>query len=355
MSISRVGSLLLLSFLLSEMTSAQVINAPSKSAIPPSPAPNDMIHLDVVVVPKSGPPLSGLQQQDFTVLDNKKERPINSFRAVRGHDPDFHIIVVIDDVNTGVEHIAYERSELDKFLKMEGGRLSYPVGFAYLTDTKFTLPDSYSTDGNALSASLDSAFVGLHTILRSGGIYSAQERFEASLKALYQLATQQAAVPGRKFVIWLSPGWPILSGPGVQQQLDDKQRQEIFNTVVSYSNLLRQAHITLYSVDPLGTADFGTNAYWWQEYAGGVNKVYDANMGNLALQVLAVQSGGMALTIGNDIAAEVQKCVSDADAYYELAFVPPLDQKPNELNKVQVKVNKSDVAVRSQQVYYWHP
>ena len=355
MSISRVGSFLFSFLLLTVAASAQVIDAPSKSAIPPTPVSNDMVHLDVVVAPKSGPPLSDLQQQDFTVLDNKQERPINSFRAVRGRDAGLHIIIVIDDVNTGVEHIAYERSELDKFLKMDGGRLSYPVGFAYLTDTNFTLPDSYSTDGNALSASLDSAFVGLHSILRSGGIYSAEERFEASLKALDQLATREASVPGRKFVIWLSPGWPILSGPGVQEQLDDKQRQEIFNNVVSFSNLLHKARITLYSVDPLGTADFGTRAYWWQEFAGGVNKVYDANLGNLALQVLAVQSGGMALIVGNDIAAEVRKCVNDADAYYELTFVPPLDQKPNELNKVQVRVNKRDVDVRARQVYYWQP
>ncbi|HUN64372.1 MAG TPA: VWA domain-containing protein [Candidatus Sulfotelmatobacter sp.] len=355
MSNSRVGSFLFAFLLLTTAASAQVIDAPSKSAIPPTSVSNDMVHLDVVVAPKSGPPLSDLQQQDFTVLDNKKERPINSFHAVRGRDVDLHIIIVIDDVNTGVEHIAYERSELDKFLKMDAGRLPYPVGFAYLTDTNFTLPDSYSTDGNALSASVASTFVGLHSILRSGGIYSAEERFEASLKALDQLATREASVPGRKFVIWLSPGWPILSGPGVQEQLDNKQRQEIFNSVVSFSNLLRNARITLYSVDPLGTADFGTNAFWWQEYAGGVNKAYDANMGNLALQVLAVQSGGMALLVSNDIAAEVRRCVNDADAYYELTFVPPLDQKPNELNKVQVRVNKRDVDVRARQVYYWQP
>jgi VWFA-related protein len=354
MSISRIGSVLFVSLFLGALSSAQ-IDAPSKSTIPSTPVSNDMIHLDVVVAPKSGPPLHDLQQQDFTVLDNKQERPINSFRAVRGRDADVHIILIIDDVNTGVEHIAYVRSELDKFLKMDGGHLAFPVGLAYLTDTNFTLPDSFSTDGNALSASLDSAFVGLHSILRSGGVYSAEERFEVSLKAVYQLATREAAVPGRKFVIWLSPGWPLLSGPGIQAQLDSKQREEIFNNVVSFSNLLRQARITLYSIDPLGASDFGTRAFWWQEYVGGVNKVYDANMGNLALQVLAVQSGGMALVVGNDITAEVRKCVSDADAYYELSFVPPLDQKPNELNKVQVRVNKSGVDVRARQVYYWQP
>ena len=63
----------------------------------------------------------------------------------------------------------------------------------------------------------------------------------------------------------------------------------------------------------------------------------------------------MALTVSNDIAAEVQKCVIDAEAYYELSFAPPLDQKPNELNRVQVRVNKPSVDVRAGQVYYWQP
>jgi len=354
MHIARFGSLLLAGALLTAVASAQV-DAPSKSMIPTTQVANDMIRLDVVVTPKSGPPLAGLQQQDFTVLDNKKEQPISSFKAVRGRDADVHIVVVVDDVNTGVEHIAYERSELDKFFKMDGGHLAYPVALAFLTDKGFQVQDSFSTDGNALSASLDQTSVGLHSILRAGGIYSAEERFEVSLKALYALANREAALPGRKLLVWLSPGWPILSGPGIQEQLDDKQRQQIFHDIINYSNLLRSARITLYSVDPLGSADFSTRAFRWQEYAGGVSKTYDANLGNLALQVLAVQSGGMALTVGNDIAAEVQKCVNDADAYYELSFAPPLDQKPNELNKVQVRVKRPSVDVRTRQVYYWQP
>ena len=354
MYIDRFCSLLFASLLLAAVASAQ-INAPSKAMIPKTEAATDVIHLDVVVTPKSGPPVGGLQQQDFTILDNKQERPINSFKAVRGRDADVHIVLVIDDVNTGVEHIAYERSELDKFLKMDGGHLTHPIALAFLTDTGLQVQDSFSTDGNALSASLDHSVVGLHSIPRAGGIYSAEERFELSLKGLYQLVNREAALPGRKFIIWLSPGWPMLSGPGVQEQLTDKQRQQIFGDIVSFSNLLRSSRVTLYSVDPLGSADFGTRAFWWQEYAGGVNKPYDANLGNLALQVLAVQSGGMALTVGNDVAAEVQKCVSDADAYYELSFVPTLDQKPNELNKVQVRVNQPKVDVRALQVYYWQP
>jgi hypothetical protein len=44
-----------------------------------------MICLDVVVTPKSGPPVSSLQQQDFIVLDNKVPQTITpSAPSARG-------------------------------------------------------------------------------------------------------------------------------------------------------------------------------------------------------------------------------------------------------------------------------
>jgi hypothetical protein len=42
-----------------------------------------------------------------------------------------------------------------------------------------------------------------------------------------QLAQQEAAQPGRKMVFWISPGWPMLSGPNVVQ-LTPKQQQQLF-------------------------------------------------------------------------------------------------------------------------------
>lgn len=43
---------------------------------------NRQITLDVVVTDKSGKPVAGLQQQDFTLLDNKEPNKILSFNAV---------------------------------------------------------------------------------------------------------------------------------------------------------------------------------------------------------------------------------------------------------------------------------
>jgi VWFA-related protein len=325
----------------------------AQEAAPAAAAPSGTIDLDVVVTPKSGPPVSGLQQQDFTILDNKIPQTITSFRAVRGREAPVEVIIVIDDVNTGIEHIAYERSEIGKFLKMDGGQLSYPVALAFLTDDGIKLQGDYSNDGNALSASLDKYELGLHTIRRSS-LYSASDRFQVSLKALFQLGASLAARPGRKIILWISPGWPLLASPGIEQQTSSKQQQQIFDNVVSISTLLRQGRITLYSIDPLGSADFARSS-WWEAYVKGVSKVSQADWGNLALQAIATQSGGLALTSSNDITGSAKECVDDALAYYEISFAPPLDQKPDEYHHLEVRVSDRKLTARTRQGYYAKP
>lgn len=341
-------------FLFVVLLCSTAIFSQQQSTPPPQPA-NDMVNLDVVVTTKSGPSIAGLQQQDFTVLENKTPVPISSFRAVTANDTPVEVIMVIDDVNTGLSNIAYERTEIDKFFHANGGHLANPTALAFLTDSGIKLQDNFFTDGNALSASLDQYTIGLHSIVRSGGIYSAEERFEVSVKALLELATHEASHPGRKFILWISPGWPLLSGPGVEVQLNDKQRQQIFANVVGISNLLRQGNITLYSIDPLGSADFAGRAFWWEAYEKGISKPNQAEWGDIALQVLAVQSGGLALTTDNDITAMLQRCVADAQAFYKLSFVPSLEQKRATYHRVEVRVAKPGTSARARQGFYTQP
>ena len=59
----------------------------------------DRIFLDVIVTPKSGPPVSGLQRQDFTLLDNKVPQTITSFQAVDGRQAPIEVILLVDAVN----------------------------------------------------------------------------------------------------------------------------------------------------------------------------------------------------------------------------------------------------------------
>jgi VWFA-related protein len=342
---SRFGLFLLMPLLCAAQVSA------GQNPAPTSPSDGN-IHLDVVVTPKSGPPVSGLQRQDFTILDNKVPQTIQTFQAVRGREAPIEVVLVIDDVNAGFANVAYERSEIDKFLRTDGGQLAYSMALAFLTDDGLKVQDEFSNDGNSLSTGLDKSDLDLHSIHRSGGIYSAVERLQISLKALFELAAGEAARPGRKLILWISPGWPDLSGPGAEEQLGAKQEQAIFNDVMKVSTLLREGQITLYSIDPLGNAEFSERAFRWEGFTKGISKPSQAEWGDLALQVISTQSGGLALTAGNDIAAFIRQCLADTQAYYEISFAPALDQKQDEYHHLEVQLTKPGLTARTRQGYY---
>jgi VWFA-related protein len=321
---------------------------------PPTQSGAGKISLDVVVARKSGPPVSGLQQQDFTVLDNKVPQTLTSFQAVDGRQAAIEVILLIDAVNTDYQRVAYERNEIDKFLRAEGGHLAYSTALAVVTDTGLQIQQDFSSDGNALSASLDQYTVGLRTVRRDAGFYGAAERYQISLRGLHELIGREAPRPGRKIILWVSPGWPLLSGPNVQ--IDAKEQQQLFADIVSFSTQLLQARITLYSIDPLGTADAGgVRTFYWKDFVKGIGKPGQAKAGNLGLEVLATQSGGIALSSSNDVAALLQTCIADIGAYYELSFNSPIGDQPNEYHNLEIHIAKPGLTARTRQGYYSQP
>lgn len=309
------------------------------------------IYLDVVVTPRSGSPVAALEKQDFTLLDNKTVQPITSFRAF-GKEAPVEVILVIDAVNTNYTTVAYARGQIENFLKANGGKLAHPTALAVFTDSGVKLQDNFSTDGNAVSAAFENYVVSLRSITRSAGFYGATDRLQLSLNALNSLAGREAHRPGRKLVLWISPGWPLLSGPGVQ--LDAKEEKQIFSEIVGMSTQLRQAGITLYSIDPHGAEDIGIRTFYYQTFLKGVTKPSQVQIGNLGLQVLAVQSGGLALNSSNDTASLLKTCIADTDAYYEISFDPPRGE-PDEYHSIQVRVNKAGLTARTRTGYYSQP
>ncbi len=232
---------------------------------------NHPITLDVAVTEKSGKAITGLQQQDFTLLDKKQQQKILSFQAVTGPaaaDPPVKAILLIDEVNTGFDHVAYTRQQVTKFLKQSGGQLAVPVSLALFSDAGVKMFGAPTRDAAALQAQLDDNQNGLRTIRRSQGIYGADERLDLSIRAIAQLAEQLGQEPGRKLILWVGPGWPYLSGPNID--LDSKTQARFFNSIVDFSAVLRHNRITLYSIDPLGTDDGVLRPTFYEEYLKGV-------------------------------------------------------------------------------------
>ena len=336
--------------LLAPMLCIAALSAQQKT--PSTPLAASSVSLDVVVTPKSGPPVADLQQQDFTILDNKTPRHITSFRAFGGSQAPIHVFIVLDAVNVPYESIAYSRGEVDKFLHANGGRLAYPTQLAFFTDNGMQVQPAFSTDGNELSSSFDHYAVALRDIRRSSQ-WQESERFDLSISALRSFTESQANLPGRKLILWVSPGWPLLSGPRID--LDYKQQNQLFSLIVGLSTQMREAAVTLYNVNPIGAAEGLGRAFYYQDFLKGVSKPGQVQVADLSLQVLATQSGGLVFTGSNNLTAMLQQSVADGQAYYELSFDPPRADHANEYHRIEVQVAKPGLTARTRQGYYQQP
>lgn len=315
------------------------------------------ITLDVVVTDKGGNPIRGLKQEDFTLLDNKQPATIRSFAA---HEIDSEpkgseaVILLMDDVNADFNIISTERTQIENYLRSNGGHLAVPMGIFMLTDTGLSELMPVGDNGNAMASVLHEKSASLHQIPRSAGFYGAEERLQLSLNALGQLGNYLGQAAGRKLVLWIGPGWPIFDNPNVI--ISPQQQRNMFSTVVALQTSLQQAGITLYSIDPLGPTDAASSRnFLWEGFTKPVIKPNKADPGDLALQVFTVHSGGTAQAGSNDITGEIAKCAKDGEAWYSITFDPQKPDSPNTWHDLAVKVNKPSVKVRTDNGYYAQP
>jgi VWFA-related protein len=315
---------------------------------------NAKVHLDVVVRSKAGSAVADLQQQDFTVLDNKSPKTITAFRAWNGNKAPVHVILIIDTVNTPYQTLIQVRDQIGRFLSADNGDLMYPTTLAFFTDKGVQLQEASAKDGKALNTYLANYKFGLRSNERRETFYGGTERYELSLAALRQLATREATRPGRKVVLWISPGWPTISEDILQFDAPEK-RQKVFDNIVDMSTRLRQAQMTLYSVDPIGTGESLEHMSQYEPFLKGVSKPSQAEFGNLSLEVLVHQTGGLVVGSSNNITNLLQQCVSDNVTYYELSFDPPVAEHRDEYHHLQVKVARPDSIPRTNDGYYLQP
>jgi len=315
---------------------------------PVQTATSGHISINVVVSDKLGHPVAGLEEGDFTLLDNKQPQKLVRFRALENKASPVHVIIMVDMINTGFDAVARERQELEQFLKEDGGELANPTSIGVFADSGLKVGTGSTRDGNALLAAFNKTQSELRIIGRGTGFYGAADMLEMSLSQLGQLAAYEATQPGRKLILVISPGWPLL--PRAGDEADMKQRTWVFNSIVQFTNGLREANIALYCLDPF---DLGrTNPFYYQGYLKGIPAAKNAEYADLALQVLAEHSGGEVIINGRDITGALNTAVRDASASYELTFEAAPGDRPNEYHALQVQVAKPNVKVRTTSGYY---
>ena len=315
--------------------------------------------MDVLVTDTAGRPVAGLQQGDFTVLDDKKPQPIRFFRAVDGQtgqgptEPAVEVILLIDATNNSLHNIAFERDQVEKFLRQNGGHLAQPLTLMIFSERGVQVGPQPSVDGNLMAQELDKSGATMHTVQRSGG-YDAIERLQLSLKTLRSIAAVEAPKPGRKMLIWIGPGWPMLEGPGYRPS--GATQRGLFNAIVEMTRTLREARITMYSVNQLDPQSPGTmRTEFYKSFLMGVLSPRQAESGDLSLPVLAIHSGGLVLNASSDLVVQLNHCIAEAKAYYTLGFDPSKAEHTDEYHELEVKVDKPGMKARTNAGYYAEP
>jgi VWFA-related protein len=310
------------------------------------------LRLDVVITDGSGNPVAGLDAKDFALKDNDQPQTIVTFHASDGTpakpDSRVSLFLMMDTVNSGLVDISFMRDEVEKFLRQNGGHLAQPTTVVLFTDAGFEVVGKTSLDGNTLADGVHVIKPVVHTIHAAAGGEALLERFQLSGKALGAITAREMTVPGRKMMIWIGPGWPIIRTPDANY---DKRSHELnFDAIASLTNQLRQARMVLCSAG-------GGTPFRVQDLMKPVKSPMDANSGNLALQVLALQSGGQTLDAGNRShpAEQLNTCMQEIGASYTVTFNPPAGERAFTYHALKVTVAKPGLKVNTTAGYYAEP
>ncbi len=315
----------------------------------PVQSDSEQMTIHVTVSTRNGEPVEGLTKDDFTLTDNKHQEPITDFRALTGTVTG--VIIVLDTVNLPYNELAFARQQLGQFFSANP-HLPQPIALGVLKDSGLKMQPGFTTDGNALRSQLDSYSIGLRELPRSAGVYGAEERLQLSL-SMFKGLVAQLPRDGMKRIIWISPGWPLLGGPGVQ--INSSQRAPIFATIVAFATELRRSQIIVDAVNPAGASQDVGRTNFYESFLNAPRSSHDIQLGQLGLQVMAQQSGGLVLNGSNDIAGLIQRAIAQTRGGYELTFASAPGERENEYHELQVRVQRPGVAVHTTAGYYARP
>ncbi len=157
-------------------------------------------------------------------------------------------VLVLDEFNTEFSDNAYARLQIRKYLLAQPALLTQPTTFLAATDAGFQQIQNYTLDRQRLLdalAHLPAVLPG--SLMRSGHQPEGMAlRFAQTLDSLQKVAKASIGHQGRKNVIWVSKGFDSLdlrNEPAHQVEL-------IQGAAERTVNLLREAHVTVYTVDP---------------------------------------------------------------------------------------------------------
>src|SRR5437588_8699674 len=385
----------------------------------------NLVQFDAVVTDKKGNPVTDLRPEDFEVYANGRKQPVTNFSyiSVEAGGPTTTsptppprpadktappvpparlrpgqvrrtVALVIDDLGTSFESMAYVRRALKKFVdeQMQPGdlvaimRTSGGMGVLqqFTSDKNVLYRAIERVRWNPMSRSGVSAFAPMEALPpgqdntggdssnngsvnnngnRSSGTDSGagtdadefrDEIFSVgTLGALNFVVRGMGELPGRKSVIMFSDGFTILD------REDPAKRQRVLENLRRLVDLANRASVVVYTVDARGLPYLGLTA---ADDATGrsplqIQTMLDKRSQNYldtqeGLHYLAEQTGGFFVHDRNDLSGAVRRVLDDQKGYYLIGFRPDesvFDKIKGRLrfNALQVKLKRPGLHVRT--------
>jgi VWFA-related protein len=336
-----------------------------------------LIDIDVFVTDRDGRFVGDLTKDDFELVEDGTTQDIRTFSYINlplptatslpsgdsPPEPDVRInttpqdrvyVIVLDSPSThtppgreyvgGLAYTSLMKRVVGLFIRDSVG----PTDQVAVVHTHGTFTDSqpFTTSQRLLLASIDRYGRGLSGDL---GDVTAQERVArhlGSFRALQDVAERLGAISGRrKAVLWV--GAQLLFA---YPECPPKPPPDCVALQASYPNLMtayRDAitaatrnNVAIYSVDPSGLTTV-TGAAEMDRRAG--------------LQVVAEDTGGLAIVGTNNFAGGFQSIVRDNSTYYILGYSPATEHRDGKFHDVRVRVTKPGLTVRARKGYFAPP
>ena len=362
----------------------------------------EIVQLDVSVLDKRRQPIKGLTEKDFTVLEDGKPQKIVGFSTFDIEDtpeaatgwmkdvpPDVSTndlkpesrlwVIVMDDAMIPQDPFGIKSSkDVAKHIIDELGPNDL-TAIVFTGDNRKT--QDFTSDKTKLIAALDRFNPGLAGYRFGLDTHGPPGQpwvdvdlwfYQSSVRTLGSIADFLIAAPGRrKGLFWVSPGVPFGAGDcgpvDVKDSLVDepkrcdlqpagglpmRDRADLLNRLDDVFRRAQRANVTMYPIDPMGLD--GMNQYL-RARLGPFNEIVahvKATMQQDILASAAANTGGRAVMNINEFGPEIGEIFEENKSYYLIAFEPSNTKVDGTLRKLEVKVDRKDVEVRTRSGYY---
>jgi len=349
----------------------------------------ELVHLDVSVLDRDRRPFKGLTEKDFVILEDGRPQSVAAFSAINLPDPVPPSTPWMRDVAPDVQRntdiaerrlisIVMDDATIPFDLQMiksarEIARLVVErLGPNDLASVVFTRDNrnaqEFTSDRARLLKAIDAFEYGGRTIglpkgemVPKGFMYAESMAFFASVGTLTRVAESLADLPQRrKAVVYVTVGVPasaevagevVMAGPDADLE-SGAIASRVFSMMQTTYRRAQLANVNVYTVSPAGVG--GMEQFIQSErWKGKFIPRYETQANYFDYLVgIAENTGGRAFPERNEFASALNQVFLENGSYYLLGYSPPNPKMDGKYRRVEVKVNRPDLTVRTRSGYY---